>query len=95
MIGFFSEHREQKRFASRFPAAAARLDSYEDRVDLRKRLRVIETQDPPAAGLAVEIEDPEVEGTRRFALSRFFLAPGLKDTAFFQPGLPVEIEGVK
>jgi len=95
MIGFFSEHCEQKRSARRFSAAAPRLDRYEDSVDLRKGLRVIETQDPPSVGLAVEIEDAEVEGTRRFALNRLFLAPGLKGAGFFHPRLPVEIEGVE
>ena len=61
MVGIHSEVREQKRFAARLFASAARFDCHKNGVDLRQGLGVVELQNPTLLGSIVFVEDAQIQ----------------------------------
>src|SRR5581483_8996991 len=86
------EGREQELLTAWLLAAARRFDGYEDGVNLRQRLWIVEFQHPALVRFVVEIEDPHVE---RAFIGEPAPAPGLEYAGITQRRFLVQIERVE
>src|SRR5438270_11127291 len=91
MVGLAPQRSIEKRLSTRLLAAAVRVNSNKNSVDLGEPLRIVKSQHPAAVLLAVLEENAEIEWR---ALRRFVPSPGLK-RGILDAGLVVEIESVK
>lgn len=67
MIRFLSQQGIQERLASRFLAAAVRLDRDKDCINFGQLLRIIQAENPASVRFAVHVENAKIHGVNLLA----------------------------
>ena len=92
MICFLPKQSVKERLASRFHAAAMRLNRYEHLINLWQALRIIKSQNPATIGFAIQVKNAQIQW---LSSPRLHSPPGLESAGIFEIRLTIKVEGIK